>query len=434
MQIVINQLLYILLIFFQGLLFTTKENKKIKFDLLNICTSISFGIIIDYFLFLAGLSHNNHLIISISISLISIIFLLLRYKIDFSNLKLSKIHIIPISIYILFLLKILLPPAGAHDTRFIWLFHAKMIYFGEGLSGLSDLANVAYDFSHASYPKLLPMLMGRSALMAGIWNEHLPKFGILILFSTSFSSILALTKSNFIRLFLLVVLIGLPEKHIWNGYADGYLTCLASLSILYFLKWSKTNQVKLLKQALALIFIVSFLKTEGTVLSFILMTTFILSIVKKCNNLKYILSIIVFSISPILMWHKFKKSLSLKSWLTLDSNLVSRIFERISSAEILKIGEEFIHQFWRSLTIVLIVTILLKVRSQIKLDKAPLIYLLIIFFLYNSVLFGVYLATPHELNWHLATSIDRTLIFGNSIILISIIFINSNFSLTDNND
>jgi hypothetical protein len=138
---------------------------------------------------------------------------------------------------------ILFEPLQAWDARSIWFFGAKRIYFGGGLAGAGDWTLAAYAFSHADYPKLLPLLGAQFASAWGVWNEYIPKASLLVLLAPVIVGLLGLPRRIGLSLvFLLGVLLLSTKEYLWNGYADTYLCLYAVLSMLYFARWLEASE------------------------------------------------------------------------------------------------------------------------------------------------------------------------------------------------
>lgn len=82
----------------------------------------------------------------------------------------------------LYFFKILCDPLWAHDARSIWFFAAKIIYYAHGLGNASTWAFPDSYLYHFDYPKLIPIFAAQSALVAGFWNEYIPKLSLFLLF------------------------------------------------------------------------------------------------------------------------------------------------------------------------------------------------------------------------------------------------------------
>src|SRR6185295_10989627 len=75
-------------------------------------------------------------------------------------------------------------PVFHWDSRSIWSFHAKLIYFEGSLARSGGWADPSISFwSHTDYPVLVPSLTAVLGWTLGVWNEYLMKWpcGLLII-------------------------------------------------------------------------------------------------------------------------------------------------------------------------------------------------------------------------------------------------------------
>jgi hypothetical protein len=165
---------------------------------------------------------------------------------------------------------IVLEPLVAWDARSIWFFHAKIAFFGPAGLLTDAWAKPELAFANTAYPKVIPLLGAQMASLAGSWNDHWPKAGLLVLLGllqAGLSALPARTRAAWLAGAFLVA----DNWHLlWNGYGDGWLaafTFLAAAGLGIFLLepgerplWLGLGSLSLLVQ----------LKSEGAVLAALL--------------------------------------------------------------------------------------------------------------------------------------------------------------------
>jgi hypothetical protein len=165
---------------------------------------------------------------------------------------------------------IVLEPLVAWDARSIWFFHAKIAFYGPAGLLTDAWAKPELGFAHTDYPKLIPLLAAQAASLAGYWNDHWPKAGLLVLLALLQASLGALTARTRV-VWLASAFLVVDNWHLlWNGYGDGWVasfTFLAAVGLGIFLLdpgerplWLGLGSLSLLLQ----------LKAEGAVLAALL--------------------------------------------------------------------------------------------------------------------------------------------------------------------
>lgn len=125
---------------------------------------------------------------------------------------------------------IVLEPLVAWDARSIWFFQAKIAFFGPaGL--LSDAwARPELAFANTAYPKLVPLLGAQMASLAGTWNDHWPKAGLLVLLGLLQAGLSALPARPRAAWLASAFLVADNWHLLWNGYGDGWLAAFTFLA------------------------------------------------------------------------------------------------------------------------------------------------------------------------------------------------------------
>jgi hypothetical protein len=170
--------------------------------------------------------------------------------------------------------KILTEPLVAWDARSIWFFQGKIIFLSPAGLLTSAWAKAELAFSHPDYPKLIPLLGAQAGALAGFWNDHWPKLGLLVLLALFQLGLHALPFGS-ARAWLAGLVVFIVAFHLlWNGYADGYLAAFTLLAILGLGRFLLDPGPRPLWLAAGSLGILSQLKNEGGVLAIVLVGLF----------------------------------------------------------------------------------------------------------------------------------------------------------------
>lgn len=339
------------------------------------------------------------------------VFLLLLITLSILKDKMDDKLLLYIFLFALFW--ILTEPIKAWDARSIWFFHAKRIFIDNNL--YAQLDGYA-GWSHNDYPPLLPSLAASIAKSFGFWNEYLPRisvllalFPILLILKWLFNNQLAF------NLWVLGVLITCKISLI-NGHMDALLAIYIATGCLLLSKIYLDTKNKS-QYYLPLILILSSLpliKNEGLVATLIFMLLLIARINKE--TLYVILSVLTLSIY-LFFWKYHLIINSIHSDL-FTSDILSRFSERaLNPEDIVLIIKKVMKQLWFFLFIFF--AFLIKNK---KIEKITFIFICFIL-AYLASIFLVYMCSPYDLNWHLKSSIKRTMLPISVSILSMLIYL-----------
>jgi hypothetical protein len=314
---------------------------------------------------------------------------------------------------------ILTRPLTHWDARSIWFFHAKIIYFQGALteqSGWSELLG-----AHADYPKLLQTLAAQVAYVCGYWNEFLPKAALLVLLIPAAAGYFAFFKRPISWVFLISMAFFPTYTEIWNGYADGYFALYAGLAILALVRWFDSLRPHDLLLGLAALGIVSCLKNEGSLFLICTAAAFfavgVLRGVKRGKGLPGSIDwlrlsyLVVVMLAGSSIWLVKKKAWGLHGDLELSGQYLAVAWGRLTDGESLSLVVKNLFQT-QELTYALIPLAMGITAARVFRIRVPpstwLPFSAATLYLFGIVL--VYLGTPYELSWHLATSSGRTVL------------------------
>jgi hypothetical protein len=309
------------------------------------------------------------------------------------------------------------------DARSVWFFAAKRLFFGDGLgAGPQDWTLKAYVFSHSDYPKLLPLLGAQFAHAWGVWNEYIPKAGLLILLFPVLLGLLGLPRRlGLSLLFLACVLLLSTKQYLWNGYADTYLCLYACLSTVYLSRWLASSLPLDLALGSAFMGAALNLKNEGSLVVLCIVACLIAWLVLSRAQravtgwrswpagawMGLALPWIGFA-----AWAATKQRWQLANDLELGAGSAQRVLLRLSEGQLGKVIEgAFMHTDAAKSASMFLGALLL---AWILRVRVPLIawYPAAVATLYTAGMLVVYLATPHDVTWHLATSAERTMLLA----------------------
>jgi hypothetical protein len=324
---------------------------------------------------------------------------------------------------LLFTGPILFEPLQDWDARSVWFFSAKRIFFGGGLgAGAGDWTLPAYGFSHADYPKLLPLLGAQFADAWGLWNEYVPKASLLVLLAPVVVGLLGLPRRiGLSLLFLAGVLLLSTRQFLWNGYADTYLCLYAVLSMAYLARFLASAAPLDLALACAFMGVAANLKNEGALLA--ISIVFCLCVWLVCSRraraaLRWRSWPAGIWIALALPWIGFagwalmKHQWQLANDLQLGVGSLLRAWQRVVEGQLGPVAKAlFLRTDAGKSAALLLASAALAWALRCRVP-ATAWFPAAVASLYSAGMFIVYLATPHDVAWHLATSAERTMLLA----------------------
>ena len=109
-------------------------------------------------------------------------------------------------------------PVADWDSRSIWLFNAKKIYFNNNLKDY-----LTYGFA-IDYPILVQTFSASLASLIGTWNEIFPKFSNVVLILPPLLVIAKILSNKLEKLIILILIVFIYEKRLINGDMDALLS------------------------------------------------------------------------------------------------------------------------------------------------------------------------------------------------------------------
>ena len=327
---------------------------------------------------------------------------------------LGKKQLWPIFFFWIFLLLITLQTGTpAWDTRSIWMFHAKRIFFDATLYAALD----GYSpWSHNAYPLLYPALAASFAKAVGLWNEVFPKSVISFLYIPPALILYKELRSSLgIAIFLLAAVL-ICGKLMYNGYADVIIAMYAAAIVLFSANLSLDNtRGGAIRFALLLtsLTVLALIKNEGIVLAIAIIAT--MCFLRREYWKIYLSTLTCAALFLFFTW-KLPLMFAQVSTDLAQGNILGRIIERISRSE-----EALSILFAMFKNGALLPILLTGAVLFFRASRREYCVAICFVGLYSAALFAVYLSTPHQLDLHLLYSIDRTMLPINIVCLATLL-------------
>lgn len=369
---------------------------------------------------------------------ILLLFIYLIYK----NFKLS-----PEIFYIIFILSFISlgSPVADWDSRSIWLFNSKRIFFNENLNQYTNY--FGSEFSKLDYPILIQTLSASLASLIGNWNEIFPKYSNIIMILPAFMIIAKILKSPIEKLIFMILVFFIFEKRLINGDMDALLGLYTISSMILLISFSKLKKLNFENTITLFLFIMTLnmIKIEGLGISTCIFLSYMIVYFKKNKKLNNkIILVFLISAIPITLWKLF----------VYDKNIISSSYLMISDGE--RLAENLINfkfllvlikniilnkQMFVSILIILIILSkyiyidksLNKIIINRKLRNKELNFILLTILLYGSLLLLIFIVSEgspnnvFEIDYFMAkTSSDRLFLPVHSLIIIYSIYLNKN--------
>lgn len=340
----------------------------------------------------------------IALTLTALIVLITRFKL-LNFRALGSFLLIAVSLYLI----ICQHPLLGWDTRSIWFFHSKILYFLHGSEMLNTLSRSEIAvFSHSDYPKLQPFLGALFATPFSEWREQIAKASMALLWAPVFSELFKL-KNIKIKVFALFCVLVLSAGQITAGMTDWLLACYVLVSFLIYYENPDRWMDSIVYLSLPIL-----IKAEGLVLSTLGISIILFlksgSSIKrlKSNVLKVVLIVSVPAIA-FLVWKMNCSHYAIHNYLTNDlSAAMTRLSGRLTDGG--KSFWIFVDDFGYYSKVIKNMLYVALIRRVFMWQKITSFEIGVFTFcsVYLCFLFLTYLATPFDLDWHLMTSIQRT--------------------------
>lgn len=293
-------------------------------------------------------------------------------------------------------------PTDEWDPRSIWMLHAKRIYLENSLYAQLDGYAI---FSHNDYPSLMPLWSATAAKVVGHWNEIFPKAAATLLLLPPLLLIARTLRAWWAAGLFAVAVLEVGGRYLVDGYMDAFLAVYAVAALAAAIQPRTDNAAGAwfnLAAYAALSAVLTLIKNEGAVLAILVAVVATGTLLLRDRRMPWgLLAAFAVSMLPLLAWKLAVAGADLGNDLAqsdLKGQLLARLPDLAPTVLILK-------ALLRSAVWVpLVLLLVLWARTwRVSAARAGLLVAVA----YFGVLFAVYLSTPHDLAWHLATSAKR---------------------------
>lgn len=379
-------------------------NNTSESKILLLSAALCLTLIANQYLWL--LSDNHFYSVPIGVSILIILFFVLKtargnHGVIFALLVLCFLSVMSLG-----------SATESWDARSIWLFHAKRIYLDNNL--LAQFDNYAA-YSHNDYPVLLPAMSATLASIIGHWNEVFPKTANILFMAPPLLVVgLAFNRLRYAFLFT-AGLFSITGSHLINGYMDGilslYVVATLILLAILFLGWKANLNISkwaLIAAASAHLCVLIGIKNEGSMAALIILFCLLLSLtIDRIHiNITKLLLIFLPSLTLSAIWFFLCHKYGIVNDIATSSFMSTFTARLMDAGSLSLIAVVLYYKIW---FLFLLLTIgLISIFQFNQVTTRTVGFLLYFGLLYSLSLFFVYLGTPHDLLWHLATSADRT--------------------------
>lgn len=316
---------------------------------------------------------------------------------------------------------ILEQPLSAWDARSIWFFHAKLIYYHGGLNPSANWNNPSYAFSHPGYPKLVPVLAAEAARLSGYWNEFLPKASLCLVLLAAFVALGSLVRRPISCAVLLGGVVLAVRTEYGTGYMDGYFAIYFALTLVFWAQWLESGAASAFVSGAVSLALAASLKNEG-MLATLTLGTVVATLAflrpppadmpkREPMRMAFVLML---AFAPVICWTVLKWKWHLPGDFEFGPGAWARGKMRLAqwwggNPSIYRsvVRDSRVLPVLRTLVVTACAPAILAIvrrKNLFRLSYLPLAASL----LYLLGLCLIYLCTPNDLNWHLATSASRT--------------------------
>lgn len=293
-------------------------------------------------------------------------------------------------------------PTDEWDPRSIWMLHAKRIYLENSLYAQLDGYAI---FSHNDYPSLMPLWSATAAKVVGHWNEIFPKAAATLLLLPPLLLIARTLRTWWAAGLFAVAVLEVGGRYLVDGYMDAFLAvyAVAALALAIQQRSDATQGAGFnLAAYAALSAVLTLIKNEGAVLAILVAVVATGTVLLRERRMPWgLLAAFAVSMLPLLAWKLAVAGADLGNDLA-QSDLKGQLLARLPdlAATVLILKALLRSAVWVPLVLLLV----LWARTwRVSAARAALLVAVA----YFGVLFAVYLSTPHDLAWHLATSAKR---------------------------
>jgi hypothetical protein len=340
------------------------------------------------------------------------------------------------TIYGLYYFEILSNPIEPWDARSMWFFHAKMIWVERALRQQGGWNHPSLAFSNPDYPKLIPSIAAQLGYLKGNWNEFLPKGSLVVMLAPAMSWTLTFRKVSVSFLLLTLSFFLSLGYWFWNAYMDWYLALYCGMALLTIGRYFSKGRATDLYSGACALGIAASIKYEGQLFVLSLVAVVLLlgfffrdldawRLMRRVRSDYSFLTMLLFAMAPSLMWAADKRAWGLESDLARNpSASVALIAGRMADSSTAQYVLERMTMNRSAMLLVLELVVLVGMFNfarGIRLNRGAVIAAMASA-LYSSGLYVIYMST-RNLDWHIGTSVYRTMMAPCAALVVSMFFL-----------
>jgi hypothetical protein len=443
--------LFILYLFLMG--YVPASFSRAKGHLLEqVALTIAVGILINYCLILTGQTITRVFAAGIILALWGVLRFVSDLRIrpmrSIGEYNQTTVFSVLCVTYILFVyyFEILSEPLLHSDARFIWFFHARMIW-AEGALRLSGGWNhPSLAFSNPDYPELVPAIAAQLGYLKGYWNEFLPKGSLLVMLVPLTLWVFSFCRKSLSFIWLVLIFFFSLGAWLWNGYMDGYLALYCGVALLLFGRYLSERRDTDLYSGICALGIGASIKNEGLLFGLCVIAALLFisredsefrprQFARRIRTDALLARVLLFSIAPTVMWAICQRAWGLRNDLANDplaglSRLLNRLADGSTPGYLLNYLTVRATAMWLLIGL-FAVLVMFSVYQRSKMHRGALVAAMTSA-LYFCGIYLVYLSTPHDiLDFYLLTSGTRTMATACVALFVSMFFLLSSLEVNE---
>ena len=339
------------------------------------------------------------------------------------------------AVFLIYAGPVVYEPLIEWDSRSIWFFHAKLIYFAGTIGPEAGWTHPSLRWSHPDYPNLIPALAAQIAWLGGTWNEYFPKIALL---PVIFASVLWIFRFYRTSLSFFLLLAAFPL------FLDGWISCGnmdAHLTLFFMAALLLAGQACISRRPLDCIgsicclMVLPYLKNEGALaivavlcsLPLLMMAVrlpprgMLCGAVESVRANWRVLGLLLILALPWFLWGAIKQEADLSNDMDLFSLAsMGRLLNRLSDGSWkLIVNRSFLEVRTEALLLVVMMVASFSSRKALPRECLPALFTGVI---YLTGMLTIYLMTHHILIWHLDTSVERVMLAVRGCMVVATFF------------
>ena len=302
-------------------------------------------------------------------------------------------------------------PIHSWDARSSWFFQGHAMALGGGLFPQPYWYENLYWFPQWEYPKFFSGLVGYMSYLVSYWDNYFPKLTLGLIFVPIFLLLSAQWRERWSAFWLVSSIIATCHKSLWDGYMDAYVAIYAATSLIFWVRWLEERKANYFYLSFISICVLPFLKNEGFILWLLLVVVYFIEWGRtrktdKNASLVFVLPWVILPLCALGLWHFWKSSFHLQSWLLAKGTVSERFIQHWSEGWAIKILERLT---WDSFVVRTWIIVFISVLVALWKKRFKFIHLLptLMILPYLFVLWLALMITPLDVDYNLSTTQHR---------------------------